>query len=1103
MREFLKPGASLRRSLLVTGAALAALAGAASAQDAGAEDEVVVTGSRIPQPNLQSVSPVTAITAEEIQNRGITRVEDLLNALPQVAPGQGAYSANAATGAANVDLRALGASRTLVLIDGRRMTAGDITSVSTAAAPDLNMIPASLVRRVEVLTGGASAVYGADAVAGVVNFIMDDNFEGFRIEAGHSFYQTDTSDDFIGDLPDNAAANPRFFRVPEDNQVDGEAYSASAIFGAGIEGDRGNVTAYVDYRNVKAVLQANRGYSACTFGESSVEPLFACAGSSTSFPAQIQPTSQAESYQRGQYVGLPGTAQQISPDDGSLIDPFSFLFNFGALNHFQRPDERYSGGAFANYRINNHVEAYSQFMFMDDRTVAQIAPSGIFAGSGLASLRGNYPINCNNPFLSDAQIELICNADSLPDAYDPLNPDQSGGGEDGDEPNGLADRDEAIAALIAGGDLPGTPLDESDPVTAAAIIDGTIGLQPTCADPNPGTEENEALCVVNLRTCNVNGGNRQADLRHTQYRFVLGARGELTPGWSYDAYGLYNTLVYQQNYLNEFSLSRINRALINVGGQCSVNVDNDPSNDDPSCVPINIFDQFGPTQQQLDYVTASGQIMGSSRTSVFSSAITGDLATLGLKSPAADDGIAIAFGVEARHEELELRPDSAFCPSDDDSVVSDLLGQGATQCSSDGAYSVVELFGEVQAPLAQNLPLLHSLGLELGYRYSDYSIKRGNKEIAGRNSFTTDTYKIGGHWAPTEDVRFRAAYQRASRAPNIIELFSPRGVGLAGTTDPCAGPDPGATPEECALTGVAPNQYGFIEANPAAQYNGLLGGTFDLTPETADTITVGFNFTPTFLDGLTLSLDWYNIQIEDRIGPIGTDIIISQCIATANPDFCSRVHRSPGSGSLWLSPDGYIFDPNTNNGSLETTGFDLDATYRFAMGSAGEMSVNYLGNYVNEYLITPSPAPTFDCVGQYGPACSGAMGGYGNPLPQYRHKVRFDWETPIEGLSLGAAWRFIDEVTLDPASQAAFESANGFTPVGELKLESQNYLDLSGSWAIWENVTVRGGVNNVTDEDPPLTGISNCPTGPCSGNTWPQLYDALGRYFFFGITADF
>ena len=195
---------------------------------------MVVTGSRIPQPNLDSISPVTSVGAAEVKLQGVTRVEDLVNNLPQAFADFGGNLSNGATGAATVNLRNLGSQRTLVLVNSRRLMPGDPTQ-NGAASPDLNQIPAALIERVEVLTGGASAVYGADAVAGVVNFIMNDNFEGVRVDAQYSLYQHN-NDSSIGDLVQQSG-----FAVPDDNVTDGYTKDITAVVGINPVLDRKSV----------------------------------------------------------------------------------------------------------------------------------------------------------------------------------------------------------------------------------------------------------------------------------------------------------------------------------------------------------------------------------------------------------------------------------------------------------------------------------------------------------------------------------------------------------------------------------------------------------------------------------------------------------------------------------------------------------------------------------------------------------------------------------------------------------------------------------------------------------------------------------------------
>ena len=253
---------------------------AAQAADTASTDvqAVVVTGSRIPQPNLQSASAVSVVTNADIVAQGATRVEDIINTLPQAFASQGSTISNGASGTATINLRGLGSSRTLVLIDGRRLVPGD---PGTSAA-DINFIPSTLVDRVDVKTGGASADYGADAVAGVVNFVMIKNFQGVKLDVNYDTYQHDNSN-----AAGQAANTAHNYPLPSSGVSDGRGYEVSAIIGANAPDGKGNVTAYATYRQINPVMEGNRDYSACTLSDSSGTSL-ACSGSSTSFPGRFR-----------------------------------------------------------------------------------------------------------------------------------------------------------------------------------------------------------------------------------------------------------------------------------------------------------------------------------------------------------------------------------------------------------------------------------------------------------------------------------------------------------------------------------------------------------------------------------------------------------------------------------------------------------------------------------------------------------------------------------------------------------------------------------------------------------------------------------------------
>ncbi|MFL6730404.1 MAG: TonB-dependent receptor plug domain-containing protein, partial [Sphingomicrobium sp.] len=312
--------------------------------------DIVITGTRIPQPNLTSASPVTVLSSQEVKLSGTTRTEDLINSLPQSFAAQGSTVSNGATGTAEANLRGIGSARTLVLINGRRLQPGDPRQPTS----DINFVPAALVKRVDVLTGGASSVYGADAVAGVVNFIMDTNFRGLRFDGQASFFMhnNNASDKIIRPNEDLG------FRPPHGQSINGGAQDLSVAFGAGFDDNRGSIMAYATYRKQDAVLQASRDYSFCSLaartaaqggaGSGNLGSDFNCGGSATSAV--------------GTFFTNVGTFHVGGPNGNNFV-PGQVPFNFGPYNYYQRPDERYTFGAFAEYQISPGAKPYLEAMF--------------------------------------------------------------------------------------------------------------------------------------------------------------------------------------------------------------------------------------------------------------------------------------------------------------------------------------------------------------------------------------------------------------------------------------------------------------------------------------------------------------------------------------------------------------------------------------------------------------------------------------------------------------------------------------------------------------------------------------------------------------------
>lgn len=963
--------------------------------------EIIVTGSRIPQPNLEAASPVTVVSSQDVKLSGTSRTEDLVNSLPQVFAAQGSNVSNGATGAATINLRGLGTKETMVLVNGRRLQPGD----PRQPVSDIDFIPNQLIKRVDVLTGGASSVYGADAVAGVVNFVMDTTFTGFRIDGQASVFNhhQHAGHDILlaNDLGD--------YDPPQGWSTNGGAQDIAAVFGAAFDDGRGHVQAYATYRTQDPVLQATRDHSFCSLGSNAPQYIpdygeYYCGGSATSA--------------QGTFLNLnPVTGKtNVYHVEGNQFVAGAIPFNYAPYNYFQRPDERYTFGTFADYEITAAFHPYMEAMFMIDQSDAQIAPSGDFGNTRVVA--------CDNALLSQQQRDLVC--------------------------------------------APGQ--------TFVGALNGQQDIE-------------QARLQILRR--NVEGGGRDDDLVHTSYRIVAGMRGDVANGVAYDAYYQFGTTHLQDVYRNDFSVTRLGRAIDAVAvldGQ--VVAPGTPGSTimcraaltgvDPACVPYNIFAAGAVDPAALTYLQTplfqTGHI-DETIAHVDATFVGGDY---GLRLPWAENGIGINVGAEYRKELQRTDVDENF-------RLGEGAGQGGPTPPTQGSFDVRELFGEIQLPIVEN-NFIDLFQVTAGYRYSNYHV--------GANSFSTDTYKLAAELAPIPDIKARASYNRAVRAPNVIELFFPESLGLAGNTDPCATATPTASLAQCQNTGVTAAQYGNILKNPASQYQALGGGNPDLQPEKADTFSAGVVLQPRFIPGLALTADYFDIKIDNLITPgFGFNTVMNACLQSGQ--LCNLIHRD-SSGSLWLSPDGYIDLRNINVGGERTKGIDVNASYSRRLGGVGTLNFSFVGTWLDELSFNSGIVPgngldgRFDCAGFYGGTC-------GTPVPEWRHKLRIGLTTPA-GIGISGQWRYFSSVTNDTLSSDPDLTAGGApeSNPGDAKLNSRSYFDLALTARLAQRLELRFGANNILDTDAPVNGL-----GIGNGNTFPQVYDALGRYLFAGFTIDF
>jgi iron complex outermembrane recepter protein len=1015
--------------------------------------EVIVTGSRIPVPaNISATSPIATVSSQDIKLGGYTDSTDIINSLPQNIInsandfGNTSSPLTATGGIATVDLRGLGPQRTLVLVNGRRLGVGDPSTANPNPAPDIDQVPAPLIERIDVVTGGASATYGSDAIAGVVNFIMRRDFQGIEIGGQYGTFDHNNHNGYLQSVVATPDPNTGWGgTTPQTGSIqDGNRHDLSLIMGSNFAEGNGNVTGFFVYHDQAAVPGSQRDYSGCELVSNGLiaTPVtngVECLGSSNS--NFFSPTTPAPGFATAPFTVV-GHSLLPWPQAGSSPPA---EFNFNDYEYLQREDKRYNAGFFAHDDITDNVKPYVEFSFMNDQTTAQVAPSGLFRGGNPYTLDSNYLVNCSNPLLSAQEQGLLC-----------------------------------TPAQIAG--------DKA----------------------NPGSPGNSADVEIGRR--NIEGGGRLSEYQHTNFRIVGGIQGDIADGWTYDTYGSYYYVTAFASNLNYLSYANIDNAL-----QATTKNGVPVCISGGHCVPYNIFQTGGVTPAQLAYLETPGTSDGNNTETIAHADATGDLGKYGLTSPLAHTGLAINVGAEYRKESVTFAPDAA-------ELSGDLAGFSGASVPTNASYDVSEAFFEVRAPIAQDLPGIYDLTTDAGYRYSNYNPQG-----------VTNTYKFEVQYAPLKDGRMRFSFDRAVRAPNLIELFNAPSIGQETSVgiDPCAPVFNGAagyTPasaslEECAHSGVSAAQYGngatvtgkgpytgTIQQCVAGQCAQVIEGNSELRPEVATTWSLGFTITPEALPNFSASIDYYHIHLEGVVGAVPYGILLDGCLSSGNPFYCSQVVRNE-TGSITgstVAGGGYVLQKDFNLGTSLVSGVDLIVNYRWEIPrNLGHLEVSLNGAYLDHSTTTPyQGSPSFDCAGLFGATC--ATGLSGNVNPTWRHNMRFTWQTPWDA-DLSLNWRFIGPTSFDNNSTnpllAGVEEAGCvagapcYDPYNA-RIPGYSYIDLSALWHVNQHLELRAGCNNLLDKDPPVI-----PSADISGDAGPansfNTYDTLGRDIYVAFTAKF
>jgi outer membrane receptor protein involved in Fe transport len=974
-------------------------------------DMIVVTGSRIARANQISNSPIAVVTGEQTTAFSDITLDTFLNTLPQVNPAGTSTSNNPGNGGqSNINLRGLGSNRNLVLIDGRRpmVSASDQTV-------DLNTIPQGLIQSIEVVTGGAGATYGADAIAGVVNLKLKRNFEGVDLRVNYS----------------NSV-----------KALDAEEYQFSGLIGGNFAEGRGNIVFSAEYSKREGLIKSQRQFAAqatSTTGtppvgrlvdnsgnlipQSAVNSIFAKYGVASS-QAPISGNSQIHFNQDGTLFGggifnnpLDVANYRYGPDSAAAANtnffPDFYSYNFDAINLLVLPLERKSAFMRGHYEVSPALEIFTQAGYTEYTSATALAPT---------------PIGVR--------------------IYNPTTP---GGSQ------------YATSSLItpgAGRFVTNSIIPVTNPFIPAdlkTLLDARTG-------DDTGLVGSGATDPIRLAIRSLGTGLRQQTIENRVVQGLLGARGEIAPGWRYEAYYSWGQTTIDGSNAGNVNVQNLQRLLEAPDGGKSICAGGyNPFGIQPvSNACVEFLNETGVTRTRFTQKIAQGYV-------------SGDLATL----PAGT--LSVVAGIESRKFRYSFDPGALAGP----------IAGFNTSTPDLGTNSFLDFFGEAYVPILKDVPGAQSLDLTVGYRYSESKFNDLQNGIIG-DSKGSSAYKAELSWAPIDEVRFRGSYQRSVRAPNFGELFS-GGSSFVQVFDPCSAnstfrKNGGATASAtCVNTGVAASAVNSFVATPGLQVPLGYAGNTNLKPETADTYTAGVTFQAA---GFIGSLDYYNIRIKKPIFGPDTNLFVAACYGyqgsfsqAVRDTYCSSVVRSGGNFSFIAVPAELGGDANSNftlvnQGRIKTSGLDFQLAYNLPTDfakSESSVAFNLFLNYLIDYKVEELPGVTLDYAG----TASYFGAGLGTSFPRWKGNLNIDWN--LNPITLSSRIRYIGSMDNRLSVQFPGEASSGPGAV--------TYFDFVATARI-EQITLRIGMNNAFNRLPPQYK-PNVQSG-----TDPSLYDVVGRRMF-------
>lgn len=979
-------------------------------------EEVVVTGSRITRFEGDYVAPVLSLGVERMRQSGKTNVEEFVSEVGSLVGSAGSHDTQSDGGGSQaginaLNLRNLGTARTLVLVNGRR----HVSSIATGEPlVDTNTIPVALIERIDILTGGASAVYGADAVSGAVNFILKDDFEGFstRMQGGTS------------------------------GHGDAEEYFASFVGGHNFDDGRANLTVSYEYRKQDRLETFDRDYGLEQRQYLVNNPAEFRLTDDPNVPDRILSPPGSRRYiftaPDGRYdiLGFDTaagrdlefgeralTAEGAPFDAGTPINGFASIGGDGTPTAYFSSSlipelETHSINVLGRYDINSKATAFGEFKYVSSDAV----------NPRNSSFTSVLELTLDNPF--------------IPDAFD-------------DYLDGIDD----ASVNLARDDLEMRSLNDNNRDTWRAVV----GVRGDITDwLNYEVSLNYGRTEVTARLTN----QRLEDRYFAAMDAVIDpATGEPTCRSNLDPTAVPNT---------DAIVSSWNPG---VWGD-SANMTFTPG-PDSGCVPFNPFidgtayyfdagslNPNDPNAAAQAFITGGGAPLidsGEIEQTVFNAYIAGNTSGVGLELPAGP--IDFVFGGEFREESVSNTPDPIRSNPN-----------GLTPLSfvrpSSASYDVAELFTEVSVPVFEDLgPLLQGLRFDAAYRFSDYS-------TVG----STSAYSFGANWTLSDSVILRGSFGRSVRAPNLNELFSPDNEGSFRPEDPCEQANlPFQTSQTVAncraeLSSIGIDPDTFVSASPVGR-PGLIGGNPDLEEETSDAITFGIVLSPSFVDGLVATVDYWEIELSDGVLYPSDDEIVERCYDSPSLDnqFCELFTRATD-GIVGVIVD--LQQRPVNVSSLITSGIDFGVSWSTELGNdLGALTVALNGTWLESLQTQPTVAPTL--VEETG--LDDTL--LGEQAPEWVANINANW---MRG-PFSATYRLRYQSGVSQFTDQEIErqpDLSSFVTTDDMLVH-----DLQGGFALNGGVEIYAGVNNLTDQEPDPTYL-NIPVGP------------RGRYFYAGVSID-